>query len=50
MAEAEEFEFVCPECRETISMNASMRDAIIANGCVICGAAVDEDSFEGGVE
>lgn len=46
MAEAEEYQFVCPECRETISMNAAMREAIIANGCVVCGADVGEDSFE----
>ena len=50
MAEAEEYVFVCPECRETISMNASMREAIIANGCVICGADVDADSFENASE
>lgn len=45
MAGGEEFEFVCPECGESIAMNAAMREAMIANGCVLCGADVGPDAF-----
>jgi len=45
MSEAEEYDFVCPECAQTIEVNASMRDALIDNGCVLCGAAVSEGAF-----
>jgi len=27
-------------------VNPAMRDALLANGCVVCGAAVAEDAFE----
>lgn len=37
--------FVCPECDESMQVNASMRDALVENGCVICGAAVSRGSF-----
>lgn len=46
MSEGEEFEFVCPECRETISLNGPMRTAMIENGCVVCGAEVGAENFE----
>ena len=45
MTEAVEFEFVCPECTQAIEVNASMREALIANGCVVCGASVSESAF-----
>lgn len=45
MAEVHEFDFVCPECAHEIEVNASMREALIANGCVLCGAAVTADAF-----
>ena len=45
MSDAEEFAFLCPECGQEIEVNASMREALIANGCVVCGATVSEDSF-----
>ena len=45
MGEAEEFVFVCPECAQQIEVNASMREALIANGCVVCGAGVDVGAF-----
>lgn len=41
----EEFVFVCPECDETLEVNASMRDVLIEKGCVVCGASVSADSF-----
>ena len=45
MSRAEEYVFFCPECGQEIEVNASMREALIANGCVICGAAVTDDAF-----
>jgi predicted RNA-binding Zn-ribbon protein involved in translation (DUF1610 family) len=45
MSEGAEFGFVCPECGESLEVNGSMRDALVENGCVICGAAVSQDSF-----
>lgn len=43
--EAEEYVFVCSECEEEIEVNAAMRDALLANGCVVCGATVEETDF-----
>lgn len=43
--EAEEYDFVCPECAQEIEVNASMREALLANGCVVCGAALSPDAF-----
>lgn len=45
MQEAEEYDFVCPECGQEIEVNASMREALLANGCVICGADLSADAF-----
>lgn len=39
------YEFSCPDCGQTIAVNPSMRDALLANGCAICGAAVTDRSF-----
>lgn len=47
MSRAEEYVFFCPECGQEIEVNASMREALLANGCVICGAAVTDDAFSG---
>jgi putative FmdB family regulatory protein len=41
----EEYEFTCPECEQTIDVNAPMREATIANGCPVCGAAVSAEHF-----
>ncbi|WP_290818874.1 zinc ribbon domain-containing protein [Halovivax sp.] len=40
-----EYEFVCPECAQEIEINGPMREAILANGCPVCSAAVDTDHF-----
>lgn len=40
-----DFVFVCPECGESMAVNASMRTALMDNGCVICSARVSPDSF-----
>lgn len=39
------FRFVCPECEESLEVNAAMRDALVERGCVICGSAVTEGAF-----
>lgn len=45
MSDVVEYDFVCPECAQAIEVNASMRKALIDNGCVVCGAAVSKGSF-----
>ena len=40
-----DFDFVCPECGESMAVNASMRTALLDNGCVICSARVNPDAF-----
>ena len=37
--------FVCPECDEGLEVNESMKEALIAKSCVICGSAVTTDAF-----
>ncbi|WP_170178698.1 DUF7560 family zinc ribbon protein [Halapricum salinum] len=39
------FTFVCPECAESLEVNASMRDVLVEKGCVVCSAAVTADAF-----
>jgi predicted RNA-binding Zn-ribbon protein involved in translation (DUF1610 family) len=46
MSASEDIVFTCPDCGETMVVNPAMRDALVANGCVVCGAAVAEDAFE----
>jgi predicted RNA-binding Zn-ribbon protein involved in translation (DUF1610 family) len=46
MGSSDEFRFVCPECDEAIEVNASMRDALVESGCVVCGADVSEAAFD----
>lgn len=41
----ENYTFVCPDCGESLAVNASMRDALIEKGCVVCGAAVTAAAF-----
>lgn len=45
MSVDEEFTFVCPKCEESLTVNDSMMDALIDNGCVICGTSVSAESF-----
>lgn len=45
MGKAVEYRFVCPECAQEIEVNASMREALIVNGCVLCGATISEEAF-----
>ena len=45
MSDSEEFTFVCPECGESLAVNGSMKDALIDNGCVICGTDLSAGAF-----
>lgn len=45
MSASEEFVFTCPECGESMSVNAAMRDALVENGCVVCGWDVSDEAF-----
>lgn len=38
--------FTCQECGQTVSVNASMKQALKENGCVMCGADVVDSAFE----
>ncbi|WP_255170920.1 DUF7560 family zinc ribbon protein [Natrononativus amylolyticus] len=46
MSTSEDYTFVCPGCSQSIAVNASMRDALVENGCAICGTPVSRDAFE----
>lgn len=43
--EDQEITFVCPECGESLSVNASMKEALIEQGCVLCDARVTSEAF-----
>lgn len=45
MCADDDYTFVCPECGESMAVNGPMRDALVANGCVVCGSTVSEDAF-----
>lgn len=45
MVTSDDYRFVCPECRESLEVNGSMREALMDNGCVICGSGVSSDAF-----
>jgi len=44
-AAGEEYDFDCPECDESLSVNGSMREALLDRGCVICGAELTTSAF-----
>lgn len=39
--------FGCRECGESVGANAPVREALVANGCPLCGAAVSTSAFSG---
>ncbi|WP_424018854.1 DUF7560 family zinc ribbon protein [Halorientalis pallida] len=45
MATGPDYTFACPECDESMSVNASMRDALVEHGCVVCGTSVTPTVF-----
>ncbi|WP_439025838.1 DUF7560 family zinc ribbon protein [Haloarchaeobius sp. DT45] len=46
MSSTGNYRFECPECAENIEVNEPMKEAIVASGCIICGTAVTDGSFE----
>jgi len=48
MSPSEDIVFVCPDCGEFMMVNPAMRDALVENGCVVCGSPVPEDAFSVG--
>lgn len=46
MSTRENSRFVCPACTRSIDVSDSMRDALVENGCVVCGADVDPEAFD----
>lgn len=45
MSASEEFTFVCPGCGESMEVNPAMRDALLENGCVVCGTSLSTAAF-----
>jgi predicted RNA-binding Zn-ribbon protein involved in translation (DUF1610 family) len=41
-----EFEFECPSCGETLTVNESMKTALVENGCVVCGSGLTVEAFD----
>jgi predicted RNA-binding Zn-ribbon protein involved in translation (DUF1610 family) len=37
--------FHCPDCGEAMTVNESMRDALLDHGCVVCGTALSSSAF-----
>jgi predicted nucleic acid-binding Zn ribbon protein len=46
MSQSVEYRFECPECAESIDVNESMKDAIQAHGCVVCGTKALDGAFQ----
>jgi predicted RNA-binding Zn-ribbon protein involved in translation (DUF1610 family) len=37
--------FHCPDCGEAMTVNESMRDALLDHGCVVCGTTLSSSAF-----
>lgn len=37
--------FVCPDCEGTLPVSSEVRETLLAEGCVYCGAAVTDGAF-----
>jgi predicted RNA-binding Zn-ribbon protein involved in translation (DUF1610 family) len=46
MNTCEDSVFVCPACARSITVTESMREALVKNGCVICGTNVPRNAFD----
>ena len=46
MSQSVEYRFECPECAESIDVNESMKEAIQAHGCVVCGTPAPDCAFQ----
>lgn len=40
-----EYDFLCPECGESLGVDLSMKETLIQRGCVVCGSSVTEAAF-----
>lgn len=38
--------FVCPDCKQEIEVNTSMREAILSSGCPVCTRSAEAANFE----
>ncbi|MFB6101364.1 MAG: hypothetical protein ABEJ73_02230 [Haloplanus sp.] len=45
MSGGSDLTFRCPDCGESMAVNASMREALLDHGCVVCGTAVPPSAF-----
>lgn len=45
MGDSTEFELTCPACGETLTVNESMKSALVRKGCVVCGAVLSKEAF-----
>lgn len=41
-----EYVFTCEECRQEITVNEQMKEAILENGCPVCGAPATIQNVE----
>lgn len=39
------FTFVCRVCGQRIAVNATMKETLVSNGCIVCGAAAGPADF-----
>ncbi|MFB6160524.1 MAG: hypothetical protein ABEJ61_05025 [Haloferacaceae archaeon] len=39
------YAFDCRACAESLEVNEPMKEALLANGCVVCGAPVTAAAF-----
>lgn len=45
MCDSDEYELACPACDERLTVNESMRAALLENGCVVCGSDLTAEAF-----
>lgn len=41
----EEYEFICPDCGQSIEVNGPMREATLEHGCPVCSSPVAPEHF-----
>ncbi len=46
MSTSEDYTFVCSACSQSIAVNDAMRQALVENGCAVCGSSVEPEDFE----
>lgn len=40
-----EYTFTCPVCGESLTVNESMKQALVEKGCVVCGTDLTLEAF-----